>query len=304
MPAGNDVISSQVIETPCLNCACGEFSVYYEEKDFKVVRCRACGLLYNRPQILGLRLPEIYREYYYKSPEPAFGYEDYVGNKADIQRSFRRRMKYLTSLKKGGKLLDVGCACGFFLEVAGEAGFDVQGIDCSEWATDYARNHYPFKVVTGFLDQSQAFDGKTFEVITCWDVIEQLPSPKALFSKIHSLLAPEGLLVLTVRDAESFMSRFMKGKWIHFRPKEKFAYFSRTTVRNFLGRLGFEVLKITPQDAGKDCTFDILTHKISHANSFLGETLSKLARFLHLDKKTIYLNFLDSLIVVARKRTD
>lgn len=292
-------VESRVVS--CLNCSGKDSVLFTEDEGVKVVRCSSCGLVFNNPQIFKQEISEIYTEDYYKSTFPALGYEDYAANKNDIQHSFRRRMPHLKKYSRGNSLLDVGSACGFFLEVAAESGFQPEGIDCSQWATDYARKNMNFPVYTGLVDTYPWPAGRKYDVITCWDVIEQLPDPKSVFSKIYALLAPGGVLALTVRDINSFMAKSMKTKWIHFRPREKYVYFSKKTVRDFLTRLGFEMEEMTFQHAGKDCTFEILAKKLSHSSPLIGKLAAGTFKALGLWNKTLYLNFMDSMLVIARK---
>ncbi len=294
----------QTRTTVCLNCSGTDFMLFAEEEGVKVVRCKSCGLVFNNPQIFKSAIAEIYTEDYYKSSFPALGYEDYAANKKDIQHSFRRRMPSLKKYAQGKSLLDAGCACGFFLEVAAESGFQPEGIDCSEWATRYARENTKFPVYTGLVDTYSWPAGTKYDVITCWDVIEQLPDPKMVFTKIYDLLAPRGILALTVRDINSLMAKIMKNKWIHFRPREKYVYFSKDTVRDFLTRIGFQVEAMTFQNAGKDCTFEILAKKLSHSSPLAGKFAGAIFKGLGIWNKTLYLNFMDSMLVIARKGSE
>lgn len=296
--SGTSAVESRKISCP--NCGSNAAAPFACEEGVTVVRC-GCGLVFNNPQRFKTKIKDIYTEDYFKSSFPALGYEDYAANKKDIQKSFRRRMKYLEQAARGKRLLDVGCACGFFLEVAAEKGFQPEGIDCSEWAADFARKHTPFPIYTGLIDTYPWAAGTSYDVITCWDVIEQLPDPRKVFSKIYDLLKEGGILALTVRNIDSLMARQMKTKWIHFRPREKYVYFSRTTIGKFLGSMGFTVETLTTQNAGKDCTFEILFKKIAHSNPALAGAAEKTFKTLGLLDKTLYLNFLDSMIVIARK---
>ena len=286
----------------CPACGGVRAGLYFQQESFRTLRCLSCGLVYNNPQVLQRPIEEIYREDYFKSQNPALGYEDYVANKPDIQKTFARRLGEIRNHVSGGKLLDAGCACGFFLETAAGQGFQVEGIDCSSWATDYARQQYPYRIVTGYLDQSTEFEAGTFDLITFWDLIEQVPDPKPLFAKAAQLLKPGGVLALTVRDIESLPARLLGRRWIHFRPREKFVYFSRRSIRIFLESLGFEVLLSTRRNAGKDCTVDILLIKLTHAVPLLARFFSAAADFFKLRGRHVYINPGDTLLVLARKK--
>jgi SAM-dependent methyltransferase len=88
-------------------------------------------------------------------------------------------------------VLDVGCGAGAFMEVARDAGFEVQGIDVSEASAQLCRSRGLSARTGDFLTED--FEGK-FDLITMWDVVEHLRDPEAFLKRACSLLSKRGVL--------------------------------------------------------------------------------------------------------------
>lgn len=286
----------------CIVCGSKETKVFYQEKqEYEVLRCQECKLVFNYPQDLQKEIESIYKKEYYFSPNATFGYEDYMGEKSNIQRTFSERMDVIKRFMPRGQLLDVGCALGYFLEVASGEGYTVRGIDVSSWASQYARQNYDFEIITGKLEDCDELEENTFDVITLWDVMEQVPHPKKFMNKVSRLLKQGGYLFLTIRDIDSFISRALKKGWIHFRPSEKYVYFNDSSIRNLLSDENFSVELITYRGMGKACTLRTLCHKASHYNRWISTQLERLCAGLHIQKVPVYINFYDSKLIAAKK---
>ena len=99
-------------------------------------RCRHCGHAFAPPGA-DEDLAAIYTERYFAGEE----YHDYLADKDIAQRNFRSRLRVLKRFidpVRHRRLFEVGCAYGFFLEVAKESFASVQGIDVSAAAVSYA----------------------------------------------------------------------------------------------------------------------------------------------------------------------
>ncbi len=56
-------------------------------------------------------------------------YHDYVEARPMKMRHFRTGWPNWAVTCGSGRLLDVGCSCGYFMEVAAARGFDVHGVE-------------------------------------------------------------------------------------------------------------------------------------------------------------------------------
>lgn len=162
---------------------------------------------------------------------------------------YQRVLDRLAGEISPGRLLDVGCSYGAFLEVAAESGWEPRGLDLSSKATQYARRERGLEVFRGTLEEAR-FPDASFEAVTLWDVIEHLERPLDTARELHRILAPGGILVLFTINQQSLINRtghlvywLTGGKWakplvLLYDIHHNF-FFDETTMRGMLGRAGF-----------------------------------------------------------------
>ncbi len=102
----------------------------------------------------------------------------------------------------GKRLLEVGCAEGWFLEEAKNRGMIVSGIEPSIPHAEISRNK-GFEVITDFFPEDIYKFGE-FDFIVFNDVFEHLPDPKAAIKRCEELLAPGGVLVINLPSNHGF----------------------------------------------------------------------------------------------------
>ena len=91
-----------------------------------------------------------------------------------------------------GKLLDVGCGGGRFLNRMKKRGWTVEGTDFDEQATRKVSARYGIKTHVGDLTQC-ALPANSFDVITMSQTIEHLYDPLATLHESLRILKPGGL---------------------------------------------------------------------------------------------------------------
>ena len=191
--------------------------------------CGSCGLLFQWP------LPET------TALLAAYGdVEDplYLAEKDNRYLTFRRALGLLGPAA-GRRLLDVGAYCGYFVDVACEAGFDAEGIELSRWAVGHARR-LGLSVRNESIEE-RARSGAHYDVITMWDVIEHLPDPRCELEACCRLLRPGGRLHVSTIDAGSLVARLLGKRWPWLMDMH-LVYFDRATLPALLAQAGFRVL--------------------------------------------------------------
>jgi len=131
--------------------------------------------------------------------EEAYFTKVYQGNYLGRNPGYKWKafLRQILRHRQQGCLLDVGCAYGLFLYQASRY-FDCSGCDVSLYALEYARNWLPktvhlFQGSLGELPTIQSYD-----VITCFDLIEHTKDLSQVWKNLLDLLNPGGLLVMTV----------------------------------------------------------------------------------------------------------
>jgi len=211
----------------------------YTGEEFQFATCSQCGLIYlpTRPTAdeLDRFYPDEYEAYYLLDDRSN-------SHEWHLRRALNMQLNFVQSFHPGkGRLLDVGCATGNFMKVAREKGWQVLGIEPIDKAAQLARENYQLEVMTGTLSTLQLPES-TFDVITMWDVLEHLPSPKQSFKKSWEILRPGGLLVFSIPNLAS-VDRYLFGKyWIGWDPPRHFHLFSAQTLQQLVAVSGFEIV--------------------------------------------------------------
>jgi cyclopropane fatty-acyl-phospholipid synthase-like methyltransferase len=163
------------------------------------------------------------------------GYGDYLGNATGWRRTAARRVTRLARMTTGRRLLDVGTACGFFVEQARMAGFDASGVETSGWAAEWGRTHLHVPITTGTLDDVPA--SATFDVVCAWEVIEHVLDPAAFVRAATGRLAPGGYFVISTPDYAARVPRLFGKRWIGWdKVPEHISFFSRQSLLALLER--------------------------------------------------------------------
>jgi SAM-dependent methyltransferase len=126
---------------------------------------------------------------YYRMSRSEAGTKGLVDRVRDayIRRLILRRVP-------GGRLLDVGCGLGLFLERMA-ADFELYGIDISEYGIAEAAIRLPdARLAVGSLTEPLPFD-VTFDVVTAINIVEHLADPAAGLDAVRARLRPGGLFV-------------------------------------------------------------------------------------------------------------
>lgn len=300
-PNGQPGSESEEI-TSCQVCGSSERSLKFEDGPYRVYTCSSCTFVYVTPRLTGQALLDVYNETYWKSDNPGErGYADYAKESALYLKTYQKRMKLVSKwLPQPGRILDVGCAAGYFLRVAQQQGHDVHGVELSEAISQEAiQSLGSDRVFNGFLDDAivaRDWQPQSFDLITIWDVIEHVPEPQGLLDSIRKLIKPGGKLLLETQNVESRLAKKLGKRWHHYKHDEHLYHFNPSTIEHLLNDCGYKVLTCGSAYAGKYVSFAFLAERAGR----LGKIPGLLAKPLGLLKAcNLYINPHDELIVIA-----
>ena len=202
------------------------------EKPDKIVRCMTCGLVFAIPED---PIKELTQDYV-NMADPEYLKEE-RGRRAQADIVLRKIAKF----KRSGKLLDIGCGPGFFLDQAKRQGWAVHGVDLSQWSKDHAKAHFNIDITQGLLTDAR-FPDRAFDVIVMNDVIEHLEDPKCVLKEIRRILKNDGIIYISTPDIQSFLSRLLSAKWWGIN-KYHLYYFSKKTIEKLFDEVGFKPLR-------------------------------------------------------------
>lgn len=286
-------------EVFCPLCHSSEHQSLYPQIYPRIVRCLSCNLIYTNPRLKEKYLKKLYNQQYFQNENSStFGYQNYLADQEKIKKTFEKRLKRIEKMQKKGKLLDLGCAAGFFLQVAAENGWQVEGVEISPFVANYARSHLHLNVHQADLQEIN-FPQKSFDLITLWDVLEHLSDPLFTFKKIRKILKDDGLLVFSTPDVDSLPAKLTKHRWVGYKlSDEHLTYLSLATLRSLCKKTGFEIVK--SHHLGKFVSFPLFADRVGLYSTTLGNILKIVDKFVP-DDFHFYLSAFDIICVYARK---
>lgn len=248
------------------------------------------------PQPSDEELREIYRCDYYLSL--GITGADADAPKAMKQHTFRRQFESLGWQGEPGKILDVGCATGLFLEVAAGLGWQPYGVELSRFAAQKAQERFGDRISHGTLAQAR-YPEAFFDAVTLFDLLEHVREPGPFLGEVHRVLRPGGRLLLVMPDAASPSARLMGAHWPHYNA-EHLHYFSPATVTRLLAACGFTVQRV--EKAAKYLTLNYIFNQIRRYPRRLVSPLASCAAALLPDRaKALKLRlYCGEMLVVAR----
>jgi SAM-dependent methyltransferase len=229
----------------CILCAeTGSFRSRGAKDGYGIEECPACGLV----QLVPTPTPETLRALYegdsYFGGEAATGYSEYEDQEQEYLATFREDVRRIREFVPSGRILEVGCGYGYFLQCALDAGYDAYGIDLSPAAVKWAQTRHPGRVFCGLLEEVPEIQDQKYDVIFGSHLIEHLTEPSEFLRQASRLLRPGGLVVMVTPNIKSLLSRVSGSRWVSFKIPEHVSYYDPGTITTLLNRTGYTVRAI------------------------------------------------------------
>ena len=217
--------------------ACGAKTVGHRRRrfGFEIFRCATCGTQFAL--LKRDRLPT-YDEHY-EDESHYGGYhrlaESYIKRKPSLYW-FQPKMLRIAGDGNARLHVDVGSGLGTFLCHSRERGWRVYGIDVSRSAARRAKEVFEIDTHVGSIDDVP-LQPSTVHWISAFEVIEHLYDPIKYVSRFYELLAPGGLVTVSVPNGRSRQEMYSTNPI--YRPPTHINYFSRVGLNRMFENAGF-----------------------------------------------------------------
>jgi 2-polyprenyl-3-methyl-5-hydroxy-6-metoxy-1,4-benzoquinol methylase len=195
-------------------------------------------------------------------------YRDYVAARELKHEHFRHRLlEFGGRFPPPGRLLDLGCSCGYFLDVALERGYDAYGVEFSEEAIAAAQPGTRERIRRGNVNEAEHDHPARYDVVCAFDIIEHVEDPVTFLEEIADALVPGGGVVLSTPDTGHVLRYVMGKRWPMLQPMQHTTLMSRLGLRIALERAGFHEAVVTT--ARKTLTLEYLVEQVRDHNPAL-----------------------------------
>lgn len=156
-------------------------------------------------------------------------------------------------IDNGSKVLDIGCATGYFAKELSKKKCEVWGVDHDEEAIKKAAK-YVKKVVSADFDsiKSLPFPKKYFDYVLILDVIEHLRFPEKLLEVAKQHTKNDGKLIISVPNIAHASMRWslFKGEFEYtttgLMDSTHYHFYTKKTFEETLLNNGFKIIKLLP----------------------------------------------------------
>jgi len=202
---------------------------------YRIVQCNKCSLVRSDPISRENRLNDLYAEscciYSEEAPYAAETYAILFD---------RLAKKYAMTV---GRVLEIGCGTGFFLEKLPERGIsNFVGFEPSKDCVEKASQSCKSRIVNDIF-KPELLNGKTFDLACLFHVADHLPDPQETLLSLRDTLNPGGHVLIVCHDVESWTAKLLRDHSPIF-DVEHIYLFSQKTIGMLLQSAGFDPIEI------------------------------------------------------------
>lgn len=274
----------------------------WRKDGYDILRCPSCGTHFRADLPTPEALLDIYGPAYFSEAAgdtAGQGYADYLGDEANHRLNARARLRLLERHARPGRLLDVGCAAGFFLDEARRSGWTVKGVELAAEMAEVARTRLRLDVDSGLFAAFES-EPQAFDAVTMWDYIEHSNDPQGDLRRAAALLAPGGLLAVSTGDVASVAARASGSRWHLLTPRHHNFFFTRSSLERAFRDAGFDVL--VSRYASSRYSVSYLLHKLRTIGNLTSlQRLSIAVGRTPLGRLAVPVNLFDVVTVVGRR---
>ncbi|HDL64648.1 MAG TPA: methyltransferase domain-containing protein [Proteobacteria bacterium] len=252
----------------CPICSSPRTEIRFRLSSVIIRSCQSCGHHFQYPVPSQEVLDGIFAALYSGDmdlidryfPEWKKFYTGSAAERAEVRcpKMLRRRLRLAERFTGPGRLLDVGCGFGQFLQVAGSSGWEIGGVEPSPPAAEYIKNNLGVEVYEKTSD-----DLSEYQLITLWDVVEHQSSPREFLEEIARTICSGAVVAITVPNQRCLLTWLAEFIWKISGgkidgPLRKFyfishlQYFTRRSLCVLLKNTGFDILLETGEDTCLD----------------------------------------------------
>jgi len=196
----------------------------------RLCSCKVCSFAFRYPRMQKCEMDELY-----KRGED----ENWVQKKGDERKDWNIAAKWMTSIGKNKRILDVGCFSGEFLRGLGN-GFELYGIEIHPQAVERAKQGGVEILGNDFSALNSMND--RFDVVTLFDVIEHVYNPLEFLTLLSRVVKKGGLIIISTGNTMTATWRLMGSRYWYCAIAEHISFINPVWCNYAANESGLEVI--------------------------------------------------------------
>lgn len=219
----------------CPACASSKLRSWGDKSGFDILQCSQCQTVFTD------HLPTAEEEHSYDD----YYRPDNIEKPSFLNRRLDEIMADFSSFRQSGRLLDIGCGGGEWLQAARRAGWQAQGLEVGAPVVEHLRSQ-GFEIFHGFL-AAAAYPDEHFDMVLAIEILEHVPDAQAILSEVARILRPGGVLWATTPHGNGISARLLKKDWYCVAPPEHLQLFGKSGMHKMLCSAGFSQARVQTQ---------------------------------------------------------
>ena len=239
--------------SPCPICNKEDISTLLHTKDysltgedFQIIQCANCTLEYTDPAPSKEAIAPYYNfPSYISHTDTKEGLVNKMYHKVR-NHTLTQKTNWVQSLFTGhkGQLLEVGAGTGAFADSMSKKGWKVTALEPDASSRQKALDNYNLNILP--IEELFHLEPAKYEVITLWHVLEHVHDLNAYMKIFHSLLKPNGRLIIALPNYTSYDAGYYKKYWAAYDVPRHLYHFSPLSMHYLAKKHKMSIIQKLP----------------------------------------------------------
>lgn len=273
----------------CPVCSNNDFQPLFQKSGGTYVKCKSCTMILTNPVFKESALKK-----YYENLNT--GQAEITAKESNFYREiYTLGLNIISQYVDSGKILDIGCSSGFFLDLARDRNWTTAGIELGKIEADLCKN----KGHQVFIKSVEKIKFKEkFDAITLWDVFEHIVNGKRYLNLLSKILSRNGVIFMQIPNSDSLAARIMGEKCNMFDGVEHVNLYNPATINLIAKSGGFKITHLSSVIS----EISVINNYLDYEDPYFGSSVYKNKILGIIGEKEIHANKLGYKLQIILKK--